>query len=160
MSIENTFNGAKTALTLMQAYFIAVAQEIGMERAVALDTKVCGEMGGAQGKMMKEQAGRNEIDAKAAASMALDSIREGFGITSEVIEESPKRVVVRCRRCPVYEASQMVGLDTEVIQAQCRASSMEYMDAMVKQLNPNLGYNLRKFRTGPNDFCEEEILLS
>ena len=100
-----------------------------------------------------------EFDAKAAASMASSSIREAFGITSEVIEESPQRVVVRCRRCSVYEAGQMVGLDTEVIEAQCRASSIGFMDAMVKQLNPKLSYQLRKFRSAEDDFCEEEILL-
>jgi len=160
MAIENTFNGAKNALTLMQAYFLAVAQEIGLEQAVALDTKVCEAMGSAQGKMMKEQAGMKEIDAKSAASMASDSIREGFGITSEVIEESTQKVVVRCLRCPVYEANQMVGIDTEAMETQCRASSIKYMDAMVKQLNPNLSYKLRKFRSGPEDFCKEEILLS
>jgi hypothetical protein len=159
MAIEDTFNGAKNGLALLQGFFNAVAQDIGMERAIALDAKVYKAMGAMQGKMMKEQASMEKFDAKAAASMALNSIRESFGIRSEVIEESPQRVMVRCHRCPVYEASQMVGLDTEVIETLCRASSIGFMDTMVKQLNPNLSYQLSKFRSGPDEFCEEEILL-
>ena len=134
MAIEDTFHGAKNAFALSQAYFNAVAQEIGMDRAVALNTKVCEAMGAMQGKMMKEQASMEEFDAKAAASMASNAIREGFGITSEVIEESPQRVVVKVGRCPVYEAAQALGKDAEAIEAECRATSIRFMEAMVKQL--------------------------
>jgi uncharacterized FlaG/YvyC family protein len=45
MAIEDVFNGAKTALTLFDAYTNTVAQEIGMERAVSLMTKMCENMG-------------------------------------------------------------------------------------------------------------------
>ena len=159
MAMQDTFNGAKSAFTLMMSYFNAVAHEIGLERAAALDTEVCEAMGAAQGKMMKEQAGMQEVDIKTAATMALTSIKEGFGIDSEVIKESPQRIVTRCGGCPVYEAGQMAGLDTETIEALCRTSSIGFMDQMVKQLNPNLSYQLRKFRSASDDFCEEEILV-
>jgi len=31
--------------------------------------------------------------------------------------------------------------------------------ARAKQLNPNLSYQLMKFRSAPDDFCEEAIVL-
>jgi len=158
VSIEDTFNGAKTAFTMFNAYLNTVAQEIGMERALALQTKMCEAMGAAQGKMMKEQAGIEDPDAKAAYPLCRNVV-ESFGISPEVMEESPQRVVLKTGRCPIYEAAQMVGMDHETIEAMCRTSSLRFMDAVVKQLNPGLNYRLREFRSGPDGFCEEEILL-
>jgi len=66
MAVEDTFNGAKAGLTMLHAYTNTVAQAIGMEQALALDTKTCEAMGAAQGKMIKAQAGIEEFDAQAA----------------------------------------------------------------------------------------------
>jgi hypothetical protein len=33
------------------------------------------------------------------------------------------------------------------------------MGATAKQLNPNLSFRVTKFRSTPDDFCEEEIVL-
>jgi len=59
----------------------------------------------------------------------------------------------------VYEASQVLGVDTKTIEAGCRAGALIFMDSMVKQLNPDLNYKLMKFRSAAYDFCEEEIVL-
>ena len=158
MAIEDVFNGAKKALTLFDAYTNTVAQEIGMERAVSLMTKMCENMGAIQGKMMKEQAGIKEFDAKAAWSL-LRTTPEGLGLSIEVLEESPERVVVKVGKCSVYEAAHMLGMDAKTIETMCRASSEKFMDTVAKQLNPNLSSRITKFRSAPDDFCEEEIVL-
>jgi hypothetical protein len=160
MAVEDKFSGAKNTFTLFFAYLNAVAQEIGMEQAAALSTKVDEAMGAAQGKMIKEQAGIEQFDAKAAALLARNAIEEGFGITSEVTEESPQRVAFKIGRCPVFEAAEAAGLDVKNIEALCHDGPLKYMNAMVKQLNPNLSYQLRKFRSGADDYCEEAIALS
>jgi hypothetical protein len=158
MAIEDVFNGAKSAFTFYFAYLNTVAQEIGMERALALHTKMCEAMGAMQGKMMKEQAAIEEFDAKAAYSLT-KSVPESIGISMEVVEESPQRVAFKTGRCPIYEAAQMVGLDAKTIEAICRAGALRFMDTAAKQLNPNLGHQLRKLRSAADDFCEEEIVL-
>ena len=94
MAVEDTFNGARSGLTLLHAYTNTVAQAIGMEQALALEGKMCETMGAAQGRMIKEQAGVEEFDAKAAYPLLMNVIEAGFGILSEVTEESPQRVVV------------------------------------------------------------------
>ena len=114
MAVEDTFNGAKSGLTFMQAYINTVAQEIGKEQALALDTKMEESMGAAQGKMIKEQAGIEEFDAKAAHQLLWNAVEEGFGILSEVIEKGSQRVVFKVGRCPVYEAAQALGIGSRV----------------------------------------------
>ena len=91
MATEDKLEGARNGLAFAFAYMNMVGQEIGMERAIDLGAKVDEMMGGAQGKMMKEQHGGKGVDIDAATTMALDTIKKGFGITSEVIERSPER---------------------------------------------------------------------
>jgi hypothetical protein len=55
MALEDTFNGATNAFSLAFAYINTVAQEIGMEQALALDAKTWEAMGAAQGKTMKDR---------------------------------------------------------------------------------------------------------
>lgn len=160
MSIKDKLEGARNGIAFFYNYLNMVGEEIGMERAIALSVKVDEMMGEAQGKMLKEHHGGNNIDINEATTMALNTIKNGFGINSEIIEKSPKKIKVRCSRCPVYEAAQSAGIDSENIEDLCRIGSVKFMDAMVKQLNPNLSYQLSKFRSGPDGFCEEEILLS
>jgi hypothetical protein len=160
MAVQDTFNGAKTGLTLLNAYSEAVAQAIGMEQATALLTMTCETLGAAQGKMIKQQAGFEECDIKTAQLLLMNAIEEGFGIQSEVLEETPQRVAVRIGRCSNYESAQAVGMDADAIEASCRACSIRFMEAMAKQLNPNLSYQLMKFRSAPDDCCEEVIVLA
>jgi len=158
MATEDVFNAAKTAFTWFEAYFNTVAQEIGMERALSLFTKMCENMGAMQGRMMKDQAGIKEFDAKAAWSL-MRTTPEGLGLSMEVVEESPQRVVVRFRKCPIYEAAQMLGMDAKTIETMCRTSTERLMGTLAKQLNPNLSYRLSKVKSALDDFCEEELVL-
>ena len=158
MSSDNVFNAAKTGLTWFHAYTNTVAQEIGRERAIGLITKMVENMGEKQGKMMKERAGIKEFDAKAAWS-PVKNYKDTLGQNYELAEESPQRVVVRNGRCPIYEAARMLGMEANTIETVCRAGPIRLMDAAIKQLNPNLNARLQKFRSTPDDFCEEVIFL-
>ena len=157
MGIEDTYNGAASAMTFFNAYIQTVAEEIGMDKAVGLYAKMCENMGAMQGEMLKEQAGMEEFDAKAAWSL-VKTIPEGIGISSEVISESPQEIIVKLDKCPVYQAGQMLGLDAETIETMCRNGPAKLMNTCTQQLNPKLNYQLRKFRTAPDDCCEEAII--
>ena len=160
MANADTLRGAKTAFTFFYAYLNAVAQEIGMERAVAIDAEISEMMGLAQGQAIKSQVDLEEIDLATASALANAGIDEGLGISSEVTEESAERIVSKVGRCPIYEAAQAVGMDNTTIEAICRATAIRYMDAMVKQWNPNLSYRLREFRSSADGHCIEEVVLS
>lgn len=107
---------------------------------------------------MKEQSAIKEFDAKAAWSM-VKSFKDGIGESHEVLEESPQRVVLKNGRCPMYEAARMLGMDADTIETSCHVGPMTFMDTAVKQLNPNLNLWVRKFRSTPEDFYQEEIVL-
>jgi hypothetical protein len=49
-------------------------------------------------------------------------------------------------------------MDDDTIEMWCRAGSIRSIDALVKQLNPDLVFRLVKFRSNSEDFCEEEIV--
>jgi hypothetical protein len=159
MSQEDKLKGAMNAFTLHYAYINNVAQEIGVDKAEEIDSEVCKMMGSARGRMIKEAANLDEFTAEAAAKAARESILEDFGIISKPIEESEKRVVVQCERCPVYDGAYAAGMDHGSIEAQCRKAPIGYMNALVKELNPNLKYHLKKFRSSADDVCEEEIVI-
>ena len=159
MTIENTFNGAKSGLIFMHAYLNAIADEIGMEQALALDTKTCQTLGTVQGQMIKEQAGADEVDVKTAEKLLSAMIEESFGIASEVLEENPNETTCKVGRCPIYEAGEMLGMENKAIEAGCRAGAITFMDSAAKQLNPKLSYKLRKFRSSADDYCEESVVL-
>ena len=36
----------------------------------------------------------------------------------------------------------------------------EFFDTLVKQLNPDLSYQSKKFRSGPDDYCLEQTVLT
>ena len=159
MAVENTFNGAKSGLTFLHAYLNSVAEEIGMEQALALDAKTCQALGTAQGMMIKGQAGVEDVDIKTGEKMLSALIEESFGIISEVADESPNIISCKVGRCPVYESAEMIGMDNKFIEAGCRAGAITFMDYVAKQLNPKLSYKLTKFRSSADDCCEEAVVM-
>ncbi len=160
MTVQDTFNGAKSGLTFMRAYVNTVAQEIGAEKALVLDTKVCEALGAMQGKMIKEQIASKEVGTKEASQILLNVIEKGYGILSEVVDENPNKIACKIGKCPVFESAQTLGMDVKDIEATCRASAIQFMDSIAKELNPNLSYQLTKFRSTADDCCEETIVLS
>jgi hypothetical protein len=157
MAIEDNLNAARAAFVFYDAYMNAVAQEMGMEKALALHTKVCENLGPFQGQMLKGQTHIKDFDAKAAYSM-VKTVPETLGIATEVLEESPQKVRFKCKQCSVYEAAMLVGLDQKTREAICRNGSIVFMDKVLKQLNPKLSYRLVKYRSSADDFCEEAIV--
>jgi hypothetical protein len=158
MSQDDAFNAAKTAMAFYMAYLNMVAQEVGMDRALALQTEMCENVGALQGRMLKEQSGLDEFDAESAWSL-VKTTPTSLGLSLELLEDNPLRVLVKCGRCSIFEAGRMMGLDTETLETFCRSGPSKFLDVVTKELNPNLSYRLLKFRMPPDDFCFEEIVL-
>jgi len=158
ISLEDTFTGAKNAFIMLDAFINTVIKEIGENKAYSMMEKTCQNMGALHGKMLKSQARREkikEMNPSNAALLASDAIK-GFGIATEILKESDEKVSLGVKKCPVYEAAKMMGLNPDPF---CRSSSLPFMHSLVKELNPNLQYELEKFRIGQDDFCEESISL-
>lgn len=118
----------------------------------------CTTMGAVQGRMSKSQARREKVKDMTplnASNLAAGAIK-GFGIQAEVLKQTPEKVSVKVGKCPVYEAAKMMGLDPEQL---CRKSAIPFMNSLVKELNPDLRYELEKFRTTQDDSCVESVAL-
>ena len=156
--IEDVFNGAKTAFLFFNGFYNAVVEDVGEEKALNLLEKMGKTMGEMQGKMLKSQVRRDkikEITPNIAVSLT-GGVIEGLGITTETMEESPEKITFKICKCPVYEAAKLMGLASETL---CPHSAVPFIDTMVKQIDPNLGYELEKYRSGTDDFCQESIVL-
>ena len=158
MGLEDVLKGATNGFANFFAYLSFVAQEVGMEKAIDINTKMAKYMGRVQGDMIKKQAGIEEADIKTTLSLVKGYL-DGIGLTIDVLEESPTEVRYKCGRCPVYDGCVMAGIDKGLYEDICRRAPAEFMDALVKQFNPKLSYQLTKFRTAPDDFCVECIVL-
>lgn len=89
-------------------------------------------------------------------------MKEGFGssdIVLDVLEASPTAIRWKVGRCPDYEGLQKAGLDNKTVECHCRCGEKRW-EGLVKQLNPNLIFKMRTFRSKPDDFSEEEIVLT
>ena len=158
MTIADTFTGAKSGLTFLYAYQGTVAQEIGAQRAVALNSRMAKAMGTAQGKALKERVDVEEIPPKLAASLAGTFLEQALGIQSRVAEGTAEKAVIEVGRCPIYEAAEALGMENTGIEALCRAGAIQYMDVLIKEFNPDLAYDLRQFRPSADASCIEAIV--
>lgn len=145
MTSEIAFNAAKNVYTMYGAFFNTVAQEIGKERALSLHSKYGETWGAMLADMLKKPGIERELRA----------MNESMGFSSE-IEVSPTKVVNKVYQCPCYEGFQVAGLDHETIKAMCH-HMVEAENASLKKLVPNASATLIKFRSAPDDFCQEEI---
>jgi len=155
---EDTFNIAKNVFSMYGTFFNNVAQEIGSDKALNLHMKTCEMIGNHMGQMTKKQMGIKELDAKTAA-MLTKSVVSNFGISNVDAEEKPTSVLIKIHECPIYEGHRAAGIDDETIESICRKGGLRFMDTFFKQLDPNASYQLKKFRSAPDDCCEEEITL-
>jgi hypothetical protein len=158
MTVSDTFVGAKSGLTFLFAYQNTVAQEIGRERALALNRRMTETLGSAQGEVLKKRVDVQEVPPKLAASLAGAFLEQALGIRSQVTEGSEEKAVIQVGRCPIYEAAEVLGMEHEAIEALCRSGSIPYMDAIVKQFNAELVYELRQFRPSADASCIEMIV--
>ena len=115
-------------------------------------------MGTHMGQMTKEEMGITELDAKTAAKIT-KSVVSGFGISNVDAEEKPTSVLIKVHGCPIYEGELAIGTDDEAIETKCRKGALIFMDTFFKQLDPNANYQLKKFRSAPDGYCEEELTL-
>jgi len=107
---------------------------------------------------LKDRVGTRPVDAKTAVMLFMELVGV-VGFEPELLEQSPKRVVLKPGRCPIYEAGRTLGLDHSGIELLCRTRILPRMDRTVKELNPELCTELIQFRAGKDDSCIEAVYL-
>lgn len=155
MAREDAFNAAKAAFGMYGRFLRDVAQEIGMEKALALYAKQGQPSGAMVAEMTKQELGDKEFDMKALAAV-LSRGFEMLGFAYE-IEECAASMKIRAFQCPVYEGFKSAGLDDRTIESLCRHKAAAGL-AEEKKIFPQLSVCL-KFPSAPEQPCVEEYAL-
>jgi len=142
---------------LYGAFFQAVAQEIGMDRALALHARAHEEQGVASGKVLREKMGESGIDIQRLGAVLRES-NLSIGIESELARASDGSAVFRNSRCPMYDGYRMGGLNDQTAEALCQKGASAKLGTMLRILDPQIVYRLTRYRAKPDEPCEEEIL--
>ena len=155
MPREAAFKSGRMAFAVYGGFFKDVAEEIGIERALALHVKQGDRFGAMLAGTMKERLSRKPLDTRTLASV-LSEADAAFGLSFE-IEQDPTSVTVRGHACPIYDGLKAAGVDHQTIELMCRGISAAEV-AELKKSYPQLSASLR-FRSTPEGSCVEEWAL-
>ncbi len=159
-AISGTLKGATTGLVFMGAYEKAMLEEFGQERTAALQEEAVQYIAKSQAAMIKEETGIQDFDLETLHSIVPDLLKDSMGLVFEPIEKTPTQITYKVGRCPMFESSEMLGMEPAAIQGRCRAVALLYLDLVLKGLNPNASAQLNSFRQTAGDHCVESIVVS
>jgi len=158
MAKEEVFEAAKKVYGLYGAFFKAVAQEFGTEKALELHAKAHEEQGVASGKMLKEKIGEESPDLE-KLGLILKESNLGIGIDCNLDQTTASLLSFKNFRCPMFDGYRAGGLDDETAEALCQRGAAAKLGTMLRYLNPNLVYKLTRYRSEPDEPCIEEISM-
>jgi len=155
MSREQIYTATKGTFSLLGGFLKDVAQEIGMDKALAVYANQGETFGKMLTGMIKEKLGDKDLDTPTVAAV-LANATDGLGFTVR-IEESPTSVKMEATRCPIYDGFREAGLDHETIESICSRVSVVQQAAM-RRAYPQLSWCVR-FRSAPDQPCIEEFAI-
>ena len=153
---EATFNAAKAAYSAYGGLLKDVAQEMGMEKAVALHARRVQAFYVALAGMIRDRLGGNEFDLNTFSSALKDVNNTFFGCIFE-IEENPGSLTCNYLQCPIYDGFRSAGLDHQAIELICTGGESSGLAEFKKAL-PQVSGSLR-FRAAPDQSCVQEFVL-
>lgn len=153
---EDVFNAAKYVFLRYGRYFKDTADIIGIDQAIEIFTKFGERDGETSVEMLEEEWKDKELDLTAIGTMWKD-FYEGVGYENK-IEVTPTSIRFRMDKCPFYAGFLEAEIKHEDIEKMCRKNNKGF-GSKLKKFNPNAGARVLRFRSGINDYCEEEITL-
>ena len=119
MAKEDVFNATMSSNSMYGGLFKAIADDVGLDKALEYHAKQGEPFGVMIGETLKQQLGDKAPTTEALKSV-LQPIVEGYGFDAE-FDVSPTEVSIKVPRCPVYEGFKTAGLDHETIGKMCSA---------------------------------------
>lgn len=155
-----TVRGATTGYVFLGAYEKAMLAEFGQERATALHEEVLQFLTQTYAQMIRDETGMEEFDLEAIYSIISKLLGENMGYVFTVIERTPTRIMYTLGRCPIYDSSELLGMEGAVLQERCEPMALAFLNSLLKELNPNVSAHLNSFRQTADDYCIESLVLS
>ena len=156
MNEEQVFIATRKVFALYAAFFKAVAQEIGMEKALALHASAHEEQGMASAKLIRDKVGDAPLDIQKLGSI-LQQSNLSIGIQSELAQTTASSALFKNSQCPIYDGYRMGGLNDETAEELCQIGAAAKLGTMLKQIDPRITYRLKHYRLKSDEVCEEEI---
>jgi hypothetical protein len=154
MGSEAAFNAAKGAFSMYGALLKDVAQDIGMEKALALHARRGEDFGAMTAGMIRDALGDDEFNMQAVASVLSGAAKE-MGLVAE-IEATPNSATMKISQCPIYEGCKVAGWSHEEIGTMCkRLAAAEASE--IKKTYPQLSACVT-FRSASDESCVEEFV--
>ncbi len=156
MTDEQILIATRKVFALYAAFFKVVAQEIGLERALALHASAHEAQCIAPAKLIKDKIGDAPFDIKKLGSI-LQQSNLSIGINCELAQATASLALFKNSQCPMYDGYRMGGLNDETAEELCQTGAAAKLGTMLKQIDPRIKYRLKYYREKPDEACEEEI---
>lgn len=160
MKEKNEFTGA---VDVYRSYFgcmNTMIQELGAEKVLAMMSESDKNRGIQVGQEIRASSGGEDFDIPKALYTIIDMASDiGGQDTILDVSDTHGATVTKFGKCPVYEGAKALGMDDTEIEQICRASSLVFLNSVVKQLNPKLKYVVSAFRSEEYGGCVEEIVI-
>jgi len=155
MAKEDVYNATMISMSMYGGLFKAIADDVGLDKALEYHAKQGIPFGTMIGETMKQQLGDKAPTTEALKSV-LQPLMGSFGFDAEY-DVSPTEISNKIPRCPLYDGWKMAGLDHETIGKMCSAmSSAEF--AQLKKYYPKIEGSV-KFRDSSEGYCLEKFTL-
>ncbi len=155
MAKEQVFNAAMSSMRMYGWIFKAIADDVGLDKALEYHAKQGESFGMIYSETLKQQLGDKALTTEALNSVQ-QPMMESFGFDAE-FDVSPTEISIKIPRCPIYEGFKMAGLDHETIGKMCSAmSSAEF--TQIKKYYPKIEGSV-KFRDPSEGYCLEKFTL-
>ncbi len=155
MSKKDSFNAFKQAMSIYAGFFKDVVQEVGLERAIALNAKQGKAMGAELAGMIKDELGRKKLNCAVLEHVMAKAVLN-LGMTSE-FETKGRTLKVKHTHCPLYEGWLGGGLDHQTIETMCQQMSASEYDEIKKAFPQFRG--CVKVRSTAGEPCFEEFSI-
>ncbi len=160
MKEKNEFTGA---VDVYRSYFGCIntmIQKLGAEKVLAMMSESDKNRGIKVGQEIRASGGGEDFDIPKALYTIIDMASDiGGQDTILDVSDTHGATVTKFGKCPVYEGAKALGMDDTEIEQICRASSLAFLNSVVKQLNPKLKYVVSAFRSEQYGGCVEEIVI-
>ena len=158
MISEEAYVAARMAITGCGTFLRNIAHEIGLDKTLKIFLHQTEQFVREQRvPRIKRLHESGQLDLNDLAAQFERYWRMG-GYDAEV-KATPTSTITTTKQCPLYDGFLAAGIDHNTIEVFCRGKD-EAGDAIYKRhLGPYAGLKMRKFRSGPDDYCIEEVIL-
>jgi hypothetical protein len=155
MSKKDSYNATKQTFQVYGGFFKEAAQEMGMDKALALHGNQGKPMGAALAGMLQEELGRKKLNFASLESVLTKAL-QSWGMTP-VCEKKRGILNVKHVHCPIYDGLSSVGLDHQTIEMMChQMAALEYDE--IKKVFPQFS-GCVKVRSTAEEPCIEEFAI-